>query len=479
MEFAELGLDADRLSAVKAAGYETPTPIQQQAIGHVLAGSDLLGIAQTGTGKTAAFALPILQRLAAAPRQNARGRKARVLVVSPTRELATQIAESFATYGGRSGLRSAVIYGGVSQQPQAKAIREGVDIIVATPGRLLDLMQQRLITLGGIEILVLDEADRMFDMGFIRDIRKIVAALPAKRQTLLFSATMPADIRQLADSVLSNPVRVQVAAKSAAADTVEQAVYFVDKRNKPALLQHVISRDEITRALVFTRTKHGADKVARHLARVGIRAEAIHGNKSQGARQRALASFKSSKPPVLVATDVAARGLDIDEVSHVVNYDLPDVPETYVHRIGRTGRAGASGIALSFCAADERAQLRDIEQLLRRKTPICDDHPVYAKSPASSSQSRVDDEARNARGPRSRKPHSSGPADGRQRSRRRKFGKGAGADPSTQAALAAIAAMPAAAKTATGPTRPARATGRPTKKSKPKTTARAGYTTMW
>ena len=428
MTFEELGLSASLLRAVKNEGYCTPTPIQQQAIGHVLEGRDLCGVAQTGTGKTAAFALPILQRLGknTDPQHRARGRKARVLVLSPTRELATQIAESFATYGRHTALRQAVIYGGVSQVPQAKAVRDGVDILVATPGRLMDLMDQKLVTLSGIEILVVDEADRMLDMGFIRDIRKIVAKLSTRRQTLMFSATMPADIRQLADSILSSPVRVQIAAASAAADTVEQSVYFVEKRNKPALLKHFIEQAGVTRALVFTRTKHGADKVARHLARAGIRAEAIHGDKSQNARQRALVNFKSSKPPILVATDVAARGLDIDDVSHVVNYDMPNVPETYVHRIGRTGRAGATGIAVSFCDHDEREHLRDIEKLLRIKTPVCNDQPAYvaaeAKEAASSGRgSRKPRAAESAPTP-TRKPHAAGPVDGRQRSRRRKFG---------------------------------------------------------
>lgn len=433
MTFEDLGLSAALLAAVKKEGYCTPTPIQEQAIGHVLEGRDVCGIAQTGTGKTAAFALPILQRLARTSdsQHRARGRKARVLVLSPTRELATQIAESFGVYGRNTGLKQTVIYGGVSQNPQAKAVRDGVDILVATPGRLMDLMDQRLVTLAGIDILVVDEADRMLDMGFIRDIRKIVAKLPAKRQTLLFSATMPADIRQLADSILSNPVRVQVAAKSAAADTVEQSVYFVEKRNKPVLLKHFIETAQVTRALVFTRTKHGADKVAKHLSRAGIRAEAIHGDKSQNARQRALLNFKSSKPPVLVATDVAARGLDIDEVSHVVNYDMPNVPETYVHRIGRTGRAGAAGIAVSFCDHDEREHLREIEKLLRKKTTICDDHPTYpAKELVPSGKGGVAN-GRGAHKPKraaaepTRKPHAAGPADGRQRSRRRKFSSAA------------------------------------------------------
>ncbi len=440
MKFAEMGLSEALLKAVEHEGYTTPTPIQQQAIGHVLAGRDVLGVAQTGTGKTAAFALPILDRLAASGVNNQRGRKARVLVLSPTRELATQIAASFSVYGRHTRLRQTVIYGGVSQNPQARAVRDGVDIIVATPGRLMDLMSQGLVTLSGVEILVVDEADRMLDMGFIRDIRKIVAKLPTKRQTLLFSATMPADIRQLADSILNKPVRVQVAAKNAAADTVEQAVYFVQKRNKPTLLKHVIETYEMTRVIVFTRTKHGADKVARSLSKTGIRAEAIHGNKSQNARQRSLSNFKSSRPPVLVATDVAARGLDIDEVSHVVNFDLPDVAETYVHRIGRTGRAGASGVAVSFCDHDERECLRDIEKLLGKKTPVLDDHPQYPEATLLlQSANGQSGRKPKGRGPRpERKPHADGPVDGRHRSRRRRFAKSgakanfaAGAAPAT------------------------------------------------
>jgi ATP-dependent RNA helicase RhlE len=428
-----------------------------------------LGVAQTGTGKTAAFALPILQRLAETggpPR--ARGRKAKVLVLSPTRELATQINESFATYGRRTGLRQTVIYGGVSQNPQAKAVRDGVDILVATPGRLMDLMDQKLVSLDGVEVLVVDEADRMLDMGFIRDIRKIVSKVPAKRQTLMFSATMPPDIRQLADSILSNPVRVQVAAKNVAADLVQQSVYFVEKRNKPQLLNHFISANGITRAIVFTRTKHGADKVARHLSRAGVRAEAIHGDKSQNARQRALQNFKSSKPPILVATDVAARGLDIDDVSHVINYDMPNVPETYVHRIGRTGRAGAAGIAVSFCDHDEREHLREIEKLLRKKTPVCDDHPQYkVAEPAHAADIRSTNgkgphgKQRHDRGPTpQRKPHGEGPSDGRQRSRRR---KSAQAEPGA----AAVAAR------APGHSQPAK-TAKAAAKSRP-----ASYTTMW
>ena len=418
MTFEDLGLSAALLKAVASEGYATPTPIQKQAIGHVLAGRDLLGVAQTGTGKTAAFALPILHRLAihGGQQHKVRGRKARVLVLSPTRELATQIAESFSTYGRHTGMQAAVIFGGVSQNPQAKAIREGVDILVATPGRLMDLMEQRLVTLDGIEILVVDEADRMFDMGFIRDIRKIVGKLPTRRQTLLFSATMPEDIRQLADSILTKPVRVQIAAQGAAADTVEQSVYFVATRNKPVLLKHVIERFSMTRALVFTRTKHGADRVARHLSRAGIRAEAIHGNKTQSARQRALTNFKSNAPPVLVATDVAARGLDIDDVSHVVNYDLPNVPETYIHRIGRTGRAGAAGSAVSFCDQDERVHLREIEKLLRTKALVRDDHPVYEASHPTPTTAKQPARGK-SQAPATRKPAPKKPAPTKRKSR--------------------------------------------------------------
>jgi ATP-dependent RNA helicase RhlE len=327
---------------------------------------------------------------------------------------------------------------------------------------------------------VVDEADRMFDMGFIRDLHKIVAALPKQRQTLLFSATMPPDIRQLADKILQDAVRVQVAAKSPAADTVDQSVYFVEKKHKPTLIKHVISKAEITRAIVFTRTKHGADKVARHLAKSGIRAEAIHGNKSQSARQRALANFKSQKPPVLVATDVAARGLDIDDVSHVVNYDMPDVAETYVHRIGRTGRAGATGVAFSFCATDEREQLRDIERLLKKKTPVCDEHPEYPASAHGESSRGVANHGRRGDGPARRKPHTAGPSDGRQRSRRRKFGKQAknGQAKNGQANGHANGGTTAAAAPAkpTHAARPAQTAKRP----KPAATAqRPGYTTMW
>ena len=382
LQFSDLGLAEPLLRTVREEGYLVPTPIQAEAIGPVREGRDLLGCAQTGTGKTAAFALPILHRLSGATSNvNGRGRKIRALVLAPTRELCCQIEESFRTYGNQVSVRSTLVYGGVSQNPQVRALNRGVDILVATPGRLLDLMNQGFVDLSKVETLVLDEADQMLDMGFIHDLRRIVGRVPAQRQTLLFSATMPPAIRQLADTWLRDPVVVRVAAESAPAENVSQSVFLVDQRHKPQLLVHWLKRTGTTRALVFTRTKHGADKVAKHLVKSGIRAEAIHGNKSQAARERALRSFKSQHPPVLVATDVASRGLDIDDVSHVVNFDLPMVPEIYVHRIGRTGRAGASGIAVSFCDGGERSQLRAIERLTRQTLSIEKDQPVYVGQP--------------------------------------------------------------------------------------------------
>ncbi len=371
MKFDDLGLDEPILRAVKAEGYHTATPIQAQAIPRVLHDKDLMGCAQTGTGKTAAFALPTLQKLgargehfrdASGPR---RARKIRALVLSPTRELAAQIGESFSAYGRFTALRHAVVYGGVSQRPQVRALQKGVDTVVATPGRLLDLTEQGYVDLTDIEILILDEADRMLDMGFIPDLRRIVAHVPRNRQTLMFSATLSKTVRQLAVQWLRKPVHVQVAPESAPAEKLEQSVYFVEPKQKPRLLSRFLQNTPTTRTLVFSRTKHGADKIVRGLLRVGIQAAAIHGNKSQSARQRVLEQFKSDRLPVLIATDIAARGLDVDDISHVINYDMPGDPETYVHRIGRTGRAGAEGIAISFCARDERAQLRSIERLIR------------------------------------------------------------------------------------------------------------------
>ncbi|MEP7292265.1 MAG: DEAD/DEAH box helicase [Chloroflexota bacterium] len=383
MQFDDLKLIEPLLRAVRAEGYSEPTPIQEQAIPHVLSGRDLIGCAQTGTGKTAAFALPILQRLLAANASADRKRgTARVLVLSPTRELATQIGDSFATYGRHTGLKSQVVFGGVGQQPQTDTWRRGIDILVATPGRLLDLMNQRIIRLDTIEVFVLDEADRMLDMGFIHDVRKIIAALPTKRQTLLFSATMPQDIQDLADRILINPVHVEVTPQATTVEKIDQSVYFVNKGDKRALLEHLLADRAIRRALVFTRTKHGANKLAEQLERANIGAEAIHGNKSQTARERALANFKAGKTRVLVATDIAARGIDVDDVTHVINYDLPNEPESYVHRIGRTARAGASGVAFSFCDAEERAYLRDIEKLIRLRVPVVSEHPYASAASA-------------------------------------------------------------------------------------------------
>jgi len=383
MTFSDLGLSEPILRAVTAEGYSVPTPIQAQAIPLVLTGRDLFGCAQTGTGKTAAFALPILHRLSAARPEPGSGRKIRALVLSPTRELAAQIEESFSAYGRNTTLRTGVIYGGVNQNPQVRVLRNGVDVLVATPGRLLDLMNQGFVDLRSVEVFVLDEADRMLDLGFFPDIRKVVARLPAERQTLLFSATMPEDIRALAHSILRNPASVNVAPVSSTAERIDQGVYHVAKRNKPALLKHLLAKLDISRALVFTRTKRGANRVARQLQIAGLRSAAIHGDKSQSQRERALDGFRSGRLPVLVATDIAARGIDVDAVSHVFNYDVPNVAETYVHRIGRTARAGASGVALSFCDHEERGDFRSIEKLLRRSIAVKTDHPEYPASEGS------------------------------------------------------------------------------------------------
>ncbi len=384
--FAALGLTHELVRAVAQEGYTRPTPIQQRAIAPVLDGRDLLGCAQTGTGKTAAFVLPILQRLA----RSARTGKVRALIVAPTRELAIQIDERVTAYGRHLGLRHTVIYGGVGQRAQEEALRRRPDILVATPGRLLDLMQQGFVRLDGIEIFVLDEADRMLDMGFIHDVRKIVAAVPKQRQTLLFSATVPGEIAQLIASVLRDPVRVDIAPEVTTAERVEQCVHFVAKTEKRHLLERLLREEKAERSIVFTRTKHGANRLAEQLTRGGMRAEAIHGNKSQGARERALEGFRSGTVPVLVATDLAARGIDVDGVSHVFNFDLPNVPESYVHRIGRTGRAGASGRAIAFCDPEERPLLRDIERFVKKAIPIAagqgsplaGTHPAAAVAPA-------------------------------------------------------------------------------------------------
>jgi ATP-dependent RNA helicase RhlE len=371
--FAALGLIDPLQRAVAAAGYVKPTPIQAQAIPHLLAGRDLLGCAQTGTGKTAAFALPILDRLARHPRRPGRGPRA--LVLTPTRELATQIADDFADYGVNVASECAVIFGGVGQGNQVQALRRNVEIVVATPGRLIDLMGQGHARFDACEILVLDEADRMLDMGFIEPIRRIIEALPRQRQNLMFSATMPPEIGQLARRILVDPVDVAVAPVSSTVEAITQWVLYVERNDKRALLREVLRDPKMTRVLVFTRTKRGANKVAQELDRNGVRADAIHGNKSQGARQRALDSFKSGGIRVLVATDIAARGIDVAGISHVINYELPNEPESYVHRIGRTARAGASGVALSFCDRDERSDLRAIERLTRTTLRVVSDHP--------------------------------------------------------------------------------------------------------
>lgn len=391
MSFEKLGLCPSVLRAVRETGYETPTPIQAQAVPAVLEGRDLMGCAQTGTGKTAAFALPTLQRLYTAnPHQHQTAsrprsvhkRPIRALVLAPTRELAAQIRASFVEYGKHTKLRSTVIYGGVGQQPQVRALQSGVDILVATPGRLLDLMNQGHVDLKQVEILILDEADQMLDMGFLPDMRRIVAATPRQRQTLMFSATMPSEIRRLAGTWLNKPRHVQVAPVATPIEAVKQSVYFVEPRHKPQLLAHYLQNTDCLRTLVFVRTKHGADKIVKHLHRTGIRAEAIHGNKSQNARTRALERFRSQQPAVLVATDIAARGLDVDAISHVVNYELPVVPEIYVHRIGRTGRAGAVGIATAFCGGEERDRLKRIERLTRQIILVETTAPEFALTPA-------------------------------------------------------------------------------------------------
>ncbi|MEP7107755.1 MAG: DEAD/DEAH box helicase [Ferruginibacter sp.] len=375
MAFKKLELIEPILKALAEEGYTTPTPIQQQSIPLVLEKRDLLGCAQTGTGKTAAFAIPILQILHEEKEQE-RGRKQiKALILTPTRELAIQIDESFAAYGKYTGLSHAVIYGGVSQLHQTNQLRNGVDILVATPGRLLDLMSQGFVGLQHLKIFVLDEADRMLDMGFIHDVKRVIIKLPVKRQTLFFSATMPPEIQSLANVLLTNPVKVAVTPVSSTVDAIDQSLFYVDKNNKPGLLLYLLKSDKIVTALVFTRTKHGADKVVKILHKENISAAAIHGNKSQNARQHALSCFKNGKLRVLVATDIAARGIDIDELSHVINFELPNVPETYIHRIGRTGRAGNTGIALSFCDGEERAELKDIQKLIGKNIPIIDSHP--------------------------------------------------------------------------------------------------------
>jgi ATP-dependent RNA helicase RhlE len=391
--FDGLGLSPEVLQALSEEGYTQPTPIQVRAIPEVMAGRDLFGCAQTGTGKTAAFALPLIERHLH-NRKTRQPRGCRVLVLAPTRELAAQIHDSFKVYGRFAQLKSAVVYGGVGQSPQVTALRHGVDVLIATPGRLLDLYQQRHLDLKHVDTLVLDEADRMLDMGFIHDVRRIVSYVPKERQTLFFSATLPDEVRDLASSMLKNPVEVKTTRRSTPAETVDQAVYHVPQKQKRQLLLHLLDREAMTRVIVFARTKHGADKLMKDLVKNGVRAEAIHGNKSQSQRERALREFKSKNPPVLIATDIAARGIDVDEVSHVVVYDLPHEPETYVHRIGRTGRAGLSGKAVAFCDHEERPRLRAIEKLLRKPIPVRTDVPQFAAVETGGSSERGESSGR-------------------------------------------------------------------------------------
>ncbi len=385
--FESLQIIEPILRALKKQDYQVPTPIQEQAIPPLLARRDLLGCAQTGTGKTAAFAIPILQHLHEEKTQE-RGRRIKALILSPTRELAAQIGESFTAYGAYLGLRNTVVFGGVSQVPQAARLNMGVDILVATPGRLLDLMGQRLVRLEAVQYFVLDEADRMLDMGFLHDVEKIIAQLPQKRQTMLFSATMPPAIEKLTKTILHDPVKVAVTPVSSTVENVEQSVYFVNKGNKADLLIHLLKDRKIISALVFSRTKHGADKIARKLVQAGVQSEVIHANKSQSARQTALARFKEGHARVLVATDIVARGIDIDDLSHVINFDLPEVPEAYVHRIGRTARAGNGGAAISFCDDTEKKLLKEIEKLIQKQIAVVANHPypLVPEAPAPQAQ---------------------------------------------------------------------------------------------
>jgi ATP-dependent RNA helicase RhlE len=390
LSFSQLGISEPLCRALAAENYTHPTPIQMQSIPRLLEGRDLLGVAQTGTGKTAAFALPILQKLSK-PQHPVPPRAAHALVLAPTRELAVQIAESFATYGRHTGLRHTVILGGVGQPQQVKAMARGVDILIATPGRLLDLVQQKHVRLDQVKHFVLDEADRMLDMGFIRDVRKIVALLPKQRQSLLFSATMPNDVAKLAAELLHDPLRVEVTPEAVTVDLVEQRVHFVETAQKRALLTEMLKDPALARVIVFTRTKHHANRVSQHLERAGVSNDALHGNKSQNARQKALERFRSGHARVLVATDIAARGIDVDDVTHVINFELPHEPESYVHRIGRTARAGNSGIAVAFCDASERNLLRDIERLTRRPLTVIGTRPAGHDTPQAKREAQRPD----------------------------------------------------------------------------------------
>lgn len=374
MTFKELGIIEPILRAIEAQGYSKPTPIQQLSIPILLKGKDLLGCAQTGTGKTAAFSIPIIQHIENGRSQEVGKRKIKSLIVTPTRELAIQIAENCTIYAQHTSVKNTVIFGGVKQGGQTQALSRGIDILVATPGRLLDLMNQGYISLKHVKYCVLDEADHMLDMGFIHDIKKVIAALPKDRQSLFFSATMPQSILSLSKSILGNPEKITIQPEQATAEKVEQALYYVSKKSKVKLLIHLLEENEIDSLLVFSKTKHGANKIVKLLDKAGIKAEAIHGNKSQGARQKALANFKNRDTKVLIATDIAARGIDVDDLELVINYDLPNIPETYVHRIGRTGRAKRSGIAISFCNIEERAYLKDIEKLIGQKIPVVNPH---------------------------------------------------------------------------------------------------------
>ncbi|NIK78021.1 ATP-dependent RNA helicase RhlE [Paenibacillus castaneae] len=374
MNFNDLNIKPAILKALSKENYTAPTPIQEQAIPAVLAGRDLFGCAQTGTGKTAAFAVPIVQLLSEQQSSPQKVRRIRSLILTPTRELALQISDNIQAYSQFTQLRSLAIVGGVSQKGQERSLEQGADIIIATPGRLIDLMNQKLVDLQHVQILVLDEADRMLDMGFIRDVKKLIAKMPGKKQTLFFSATMPPEISKLVKALLVNPVKVEITPASSTVDRIKQSLYYVEKANKQSLLNDLLRDPSIVSALVFTRTKHGADRVVRGLTKVNISAQAIHGNKSQNARQNALNNFKSGATRVLVATDIAARGIDIDELSHVINFNLPNIPETYVHRIGRTGRAGLSGIAISFCETEEIPYLKDIEKKIKKSIPIVTEH---------------------------------------------------------------------------------------------------------
>ncbi len=375
MQFEDLKIIEPILRALKEKRYTTPTSIQKKSIPLILNRNDVLGSAQTGTGKTAAFAVPILQHLFKDKRESNKQRKIRSLIVTPTRELAIQIGESFTDYGKYTGLKNTVVFGGVNQNTQTDLLRKGIDILVATPGRLLDLMNQGYISLNDIEYFVLDEADRMLDMGFINDIKKIIAKLPTKRQSLFFSATMPDNIVKLSKKILKNPVKVDVSPVSSTADTIQQYLYYTNRKSKNDLLIHILRDSKINQVLLFSRTKHGADRIARNLKKQKIRAEAIHGDKSQNQRQKALTQFKARKIRVLVATDIAARGIDIDKLGYVINYDIPNIAETYVHRIGRSGRAGEAGIAISICEPEENIFVKDIEKLINRKIKIMDNNP--------------------------------------------------------------------------------------------------------